>query len=119
MSLSRVTLPKSVIRGLGNVPFDVFEPREGVAAALTLNLKEELGCVGGKWTVYETSGLNAVTITVDRTKVYTVNAGAIVASEIIVFDQIIIGVGVAGVVNLYIEGWSLELLEELGKKRLL
>jgi len=115
MSLSRITLPKSTIRGLGNVPFDVFEPREAQAANFAINLREELGCIGGKWFVGETGALNAVTVTIDNNKVYTCTLGAVLESEIIVFDRISVDVGVAGVVNLYVEGWSLELLEELRK----
>jgi len=116
MSAPSLSLSKRVIVKLAAVPFDMQASFEAVAASTIYNALEQLNGVIGHWMIRETSGLNNITLTVDNTVVYTVNAGGSLESEIVAaIRKLQTAVGAAGTYNLYIEGWSLALIRELEK----
>jgi len=109
-----LVLPKGIVKKLANLPRDVFESREGIIARTIINLREDLNAIGADVSLKNRHATASVTITFDTMKSITLQSGG----DTFDLDNVLFGkVDIAGgaLVDCYIAGWSINLLEELLK----
>jgi len=105
-------LPKGIVKKLANLPRDVFESMERITTRTVINLRENLNAIGADISVKNRHATASVVITFDTLKPITLQPGG----DTFDLDNVLYGkvdIAEGALVDCYIAGWSINLLEEL------